>query len=443
MKYLKIRNVGEIDVRSLMLIGASSKKEDSTKIGQFGTGLKYAISYFVRNGINFKIFKGTEEISFSTKDETIRDIDYKVIYCNGESMNITTQYGFEWQAWEAIREIWCNAKDEAEFSKKLTTENSVISGTTAWTTFYIEITDEVWKVIENWDNYFISRKPLFESDKHKIYDNPNKDFGCIYKNGILIKKLNRPSLFHYDIKDAQINELRQFTQNERAYVAEAIMKSSDEIVKSYMELISTVDSRQEADESIFEDDLDFSYSWLHPKASVLKENFKGFMFLHPESDSSGSKRAFKVQLSLFNALKNSGLHCEKVNKTSNYGGGTSGVKYREFNDDYLVAKIESIKLKYEIDFTFKTAMPFEKKFNHLVDQYSLLFSSDLSELSDSDLEAVVLVAYADLHFKLESSFRRLLKASLNNKNLFNILGLKQGNKEVEVKEQEYSNEFPF
>ncbi len=129
MKYLKISNKGLLDVRLIMLMGASTKTDDPTKIGQFGTGLKYAIAYFIRNDVDFKLFVGEEEIEFSVTDENISGKEFKEIYCDGRSMNITTQYGYQWTAWEALREIYCNATDEGDDNKATIDGRAVIKVT--------------------------------------------------------------------------------------------------------------------------------------------------------------------------------------------------------------------------------------------------------------------------------------------------------------------------
>lgn len=47
--YLKIENEGTVPVEAFTLIGASSKRDDSSKIGMFGSGNKYALAYLLRN----------------------------------------------------------------------------------------------------------------------------------------------------------------------------------------------------------------------------------------------------------------------------------------------------------------------------------------------------------------------------------------------------------
>ncbi len=73
MKHLIISNKGLLDITLLKLMGASTKTEDTSKIGQFGTGLKYAISYLLRTGNNFKFFIGEKEVIFTLKPIIIKD----------------------------------------------------------------------------------------------------------------------------------------------------------------------------------------------------------------------------------------------------------------------------------------------------------------------------------------------------------------------------------
>ncbi|MDD3302253.1 MAG: hypothetical protein PHN31_01760 [Candidatus Gracilibacteria bacterium] len=51
--YTLFENDGEIDINSIKFLGCSTKDGIET-IGKFGTGLKYAISVLLRNGITGK-----------------------------------------------------------------------------------------------------------------------------------------------------------------------------------------------------------------------------------------------------------------------------------------------------------------------------------------------------------------------------------------------------
>ncbi len=96
MKYIKIKNIGLIEPQALYLVGASTKRNDFSKIGQFGSGNKYALAFFLRNGYEVKVFSGLNEIKIETRKETFRDHDFNVIYVNGEKSSITTEMGKDW-----------------------------------------------------------------------------------------------------------------------------------------------------------------------------------------------------------------------------------------------------------------------------------------------------------------------------------------------------------
>ena len=80
MNYIRIKNNGIIDAKALHLVGASTKRDDSSKIGQFGSGNKYALAYLLRNNYNVKVFAGTREIEIKSEVEQFRDKEFNVIF---------------------------------------------------------------------------------------------------------------------------------------------------------------------------------------------------------------------------------------------------------------------------------------------------------------------------------------------------------------------------
>lgn len=426
MKYLKITNVGELDINAFYLIGASTKKNDDSKIGQFGTGLKYAIAYFMRKNIPLKLFIGEQEVIFEVKKEKLRGIDFDVIYCNGLSMNITTEYGYQWEAWEAIREIWCNAKDEKSFHKSIKNETAVVSGKKDWTSFYIGASEEVLEVVNSWGKFFVAEKPIFESDKTAIYANNNGDNLRIYKNGVLIKTSDMPSLFHYDIKDAELNELRQYTSTPSWSIPEHLLKSSKEVIDKYVEFIKTSSKRK--DNKYFEDTFDFSFCWSRPSDDILKHLFSGHFYIHPESDMESSGLNVKVSESLFNLMKGAGVPCEKINKSNSYYGSSGHkdntvIQYRLIELPDFEKKINKVLQDFGISLNYKTATPFGKSFDFIKNgNDGIIFSTELSANEGADLQAVVLLAAAfsgpvgDMEI-----YKRLIKASLGNPDLIELL----------------------
>ena len=117
MKYLKITNAGVMDINAIALVGASTKRDQNDMIGQYGSGLSYAISSMLKKGWNFKIYTGFDEIEITTKTEIMRDLPFDVIYVNGQRTSLTVGMGNnDWDdPFFAFREIISNAVDEKDF----------------------------------------------------------------------------------------------------------------------------------------------------------------------------------------------------------------------------------------------------------------------------------------------------------------------------------------
>ena len=143
--YILIQNDGEIEINSFELIGASTKRGESGKIGFFGSGLKYSIAYMMRNGIDFKVFSGTNEIVFSLKSEDFRDKKFERICINGNPTSYTTSIGPTWsEDWFVLREIYCNAVDESNY--QLIKSTQTVAGVDGKTRIYVELTKNLEEV---------------------------------------------------------------------------------------------------------------------------------------------------------------------------------------------------------------------------------------------------------------------------------------------------------
>ena len=121
-----IENKGELDVSSLILLGASTKREDDSKIGFFGSGNKYAIATLIRMGVGFRIFSGNNEVVITTNDINFRGRTFKQILIDGQQTSLTTDMGPQWEEWMALREWVSNSLDEGQSNIVTDTEN--ISG---------------------------------------------------------------------------------------------------------------------------------------------------------------------------------------------------------------------------------------------------------------------------------------------------------------------------
>lgn len=281
MKYLKIQNNGLLDLRLLSLVGGTTKSKDEFKIGQWGSGLKYTLAYLLKNNLSFKIFIGNDEIKVSTEIETIRDEDFEIICINGERTSVTTQMGGNaWAPWMIVRELWCNALDEGGELKE-TTEIAI--GEENKTTFYIQITPDIKEVIMNWENYFIhGKEAISETDTHKIYAGGNAI--RLYKQGVLIyENKNGKSLFSYDIKNADINELREFRGTLSQQIVYALANASEKAISYFLENIS---------DAYYEADMD--YDWFISFSSIWTKVLGDTKIIHKKAVETILSRGLEI-----------------------------------------------------------------------------------------------------------------------------------------------------
>lgn len=416
MKYLKISNQGLLDIRLIALMGSTTKANDQSKIGQFGTGLKYAIAYLVREKNNFKVFIGETEVCFSTKIETIADNEFEEIYCDGKSMSITTRYGYQWKAWEAIREIWCNAIDEGGTLKEVTEEYAI--GQSDTTTFYIEVTEDIEAVITTWGDYFLEATPIFENDKIAVYPNSG-DKLRIYKNNTLIHIDGYyKSKFMYDFKTANLNELRQYIGHAQSVIAEGILSSNKELVSEILQCFKNNNTY-----GLIEFNLDYDFLIKYNEEHVA-EIFDGWLFLHPNSDRSNNAKSVKVNKSLFYVLQKCGLMTEKISSVRGRSYGSSGygydedeeITYSEITNGKLEKRIKQTLEKFKSDLDFEVVMPKDSDFDVLITgDNEVVFSNDLHNQSDADLEATVLIAlFQQKEGNIYKALKRLIKFARSN-----------------------------
>lgn len=217
-KYILIQNDGEIESNSFELIGASTKRNDETKIGFFGSGLKYSIAFMMRNKIDFKIFSGNKELLFTTIKETLKEQTFERICINGKPTSYTTTMGPTWEfQWFVLREIYCNALDEG--SCQLIKSTETVSPSEGKTRIYIELTENLQSVIDNWDTYFSDERDVkmkfdgiytsYLSAKHNhqgitVY---RKTKGSLFRKGVMVYSEEK-FLYDYEVEHADINEDR-------------------------------------------------------------------------------------------------------------------------------------------------------------------------------------------------------------------------------------------
>lgn len=246
MKYLIISNQGEIKEQALTMIGLSTKRNNSSKIGRFGSGNKYALAYLLRNKIEFYIYSGTTQIPITTTKDSFNEMEYETIHVNGKATSLTTEMGPDWVMWFAVREIYCNAIDEGQTTINVF-DTDVLGEFThnplpGKTTYIINIDQNF--DMDKWDSYFCeARNPIISGINvggagFSIFPRIEKS-ASIYKKGIRCVAVdsNYSSLYDYDFDDIGINESRVVEYNYFIYeaIARALtMVSDDNIIENIL-----------------------------------------------------------------------------------------------------------------------------------------------------------------------------------------------------------------
>src|SRR5579859_4171333 len=105
-----------MDLKSLTMMGVSTKPNTTNPIGSFGTGLKYAIAALTRLGTPPVIWVGRNRYEFATRRDEFRGWQVEVIDLIGShdrrELPYTTGYGASWEPWMIYRELEANTIDE-------------------------------------------------------------------------------------------------------------------------------------------------------------------------------------------------------------------------------------------------------------------------------------------------------------------------------------------
>lgn len=327
MKYIKIQNKGELDIRLFSLMGGTTKDNDDFKIGQWGSGLKYSLAWLIRNNVHFRIFSGKDEVKFTTEKEIIRDNEFNVICVNGNRTSVTDKMGGkDWHAWMIIRELWTNAIDEGEELKEITDK---VNGEKDKTTFYIQLIPEFQAVLDNWSNYFAHNlTPMFENNNCKIY--AGGDTLRLYKQGVLIyESKNHKGLFAYDIKDASINELREFRGSASLEIVRSLSSADKKVIQYYLENIS---------EDYFEGGMD--YDWFTRFGNQWKEVIGNSKIIHPQAIKNIKARGLDIDVSNYITVP------ETVYKfLTKQFEGVGALQTTKSQNEFLEIKNENLELR--------------------------------------------------------------------------------------------------
>lgn len=253
MKQVVFRNKGLIDLRGITTFGVSAK-ECEDPIGKFGTGLKYAIAVCLRHEQCITLWRGKEKIVFTTRKEEMRDKEFHRVYMNNEPLPFTTELGKEWPLWAAYRELHCNTVDEP---RALIASDIDGHATMGYTTFVI--TGEVFHdLYEERDTIILDSKPLYILPGLEVHEG-DKTCKWIYYMGVRAHKLDRPSIYRYNLTAADIKLTEDRTLSNWYDVHRALAEGLTKSV--FIGLIRTI---LEASEEYFESSIDFGWCFQEP-----------------------------------------------------------------------------------------------------------------------------------------------------------------------------------
>lgn len=217
-----------LSILDLTSIGGSEKRGDTTKIGQFCSGLKYAIAILARNNVKFEadvVIEGVRR-NYSTASVVAKDsitgkekeliviVEEVIEVVEGEieveliehATGISTDFGYDWELWQALREIYSNMIDEGGHFLE-DSEERIESGTAITLSFMKDSPfAEVW---DRRTTFFLDKEPIIEfPNDTKMYAN-DEDYLKIYKQGILVyKQENIKTEYSYSVNYGELDEKR-------------------------------------------------------------------------------------------------------------------------------------------------------------------------------------------------------------------------------------------
>lgn len=150
---LIFENPGLIDITAMTVTGVSVKDDKNPRpIGQFGTGLKYAIAIVLRLGGRVEVWRGKRLYVFGVREKTIRGKKFKIVTMNDRDLGYTDQMGLHWEPWMAYRELWSNCKDEAGTTRRYDDDTPLIVNAKStkvivWCAELEKVHDERYKII--------------------------------------------------------------------------------------------------------------------------------------------------------------------------------------------------------------------------------------------------------------------------------------------------------
>jgi len=226
-------------------MGDSKKRDCPDKIGQFDSGLKYAIALCLRNNVHISIQTKKDGVityyefySFIKECETGKSKELigirKFVGNNGPEFietGFAKALGFNWEPWMILRELYSNMLDEGGAFLNANGLLGPEEGGTLITLYYHE-SESFGEVVRNMSDYILPEEVECFQISHNVsaIKNSNTSKTRIYKNRILVYEVDRESEYNYNISFGDLDERRilHAPQSVEHEIFEAICNTSNE-----------------------------------------------------------------------------------------------------------------------------------------------------------------------------------------------------------------------
>lgn len=208
---VKFHTPGAIPIEAFSLLGINVKMQTNA-IGRFGTGLKYAVAVILRHQGNIRLIIDGVEYEFYLSKKDFRGKTFQQVrmrkkdglgkWLSSKALPFTTEFGKDWQLWQAYRELESNTRDEGGATFIGENEIPPDGGTTIEIEskgFYEQISEEQVFINELFGES--APKVVFSNHIVTIYDKQSKH---LYYQGIRVYTLRYPARMTYDFKSPYV-----------------------------------------------------------------------------------------------------------------------------------------------------------------------------------------------------------------------------------------------
>lgn len=222
-----------------------SAKETDNPIGQFGSGLKYAIAVLLRNEHEIEVYTPEATFIFGTRTKFFRGKEFQIVTCNDKELGITTDMGKHWELWMAYRELVCNTIDEGGLHF---TGDKFDHGTSI-----VVKGEEFHALIARHEEFFVGeREPIATyNDKLNVYEGK----GSVFYRGVRVGHLENANFSYEILRPIQLTEDRTYANiyEVNRYISQCITQITN--VK-FIDRFLLCDPKES-----YESKLDFGYRW--------------------------------------------------------------------------------------------------------------------------------------------------------------------------------------